>query len=332
MSKSYRVAVIGCGSISGNHIDALIKEGQTVVALCDILPENAQKRAEQFGLNVPIYTDYLELLEKEKPDAVHICTPHDCHAKIAVAALDKNINVLCEKPLATTLEDYHRVVEAADRSRATFGLVLQNRWLPTMIRLREMAQNGILAGYGSVVWKRDADYYATGAWRGTKEHEGGGVMINQALHTLDILQWVCGMPAYVTARVENWHLQDTIEVEDTAVALFENADGVKTNFFATTAGGRDLPVHLEIQTKDRNTIEAGGRYLVDKTHYESDFEAKEQVGKEVWGVGHLPLIHDYYGCLEAGKPFPIDAREGGKVLRLILGMYASNGKRIAIPE
>ena len=115
--KTFRIAVIGCGSISGNHINAIIGSGNQICALCDIVPEHAQERIEKFELgNVPVYTDYVELLDKEKPDAIHICTPHYLHAEMVIAALGRGINVLCEKPLATTMEQLHAVLEAEERA------------------------------------------------------------------------------------------------------------------------------------------------------------------------------------------------------------------------
>ena len=113
MTTPYRVAVIGCGAISGNHIAAIMNAGQSICALCDILPERAQKMIEKHALkNVSVYTDYQTLLDTERPDAVHICTPHDLHAPMAIAALEKNRHVLCEKPLSLSVEQLHDLKQA----------------------------------------------------------------------------------------------------------------------------------------------------------------------------------------------------------------------------
>ena len=172
--KTFRIAVIGCGAISGNHINAIVGSGNKICALCDIVPEHAQEKIEKFELeNVPVYTDYVELLEREKPDSIHICTPHYLHAQMVIAALGRGINVLCEKPLATTMEQLHAVLEAEEKSTAKLGVCQQNRYEPRMLWLIDyIKEHGVKSGLGIVSWKRDAKYYASGAWRGKMIEDG----------------------------------------------------------------------------------------------------------------------------------------------------------------
>lgn len=333
--KQFRVAVIGCGAISGNHIAGILGAGQTICALCDILPEAAQKRAEQYGLNVPIYTDFRELLDKEKPDSIHICTPHYLHAEMIVEALGRNINVLSEKPLAISMDQLHAVLAAEKASRAQLGVCQQNRYEANMLALREIAkEHGVAAGAGMVMWKRDEAYYRSGAWRGTILQEGGGVMINQALHTLDILQWVCGMPDHVTSHIANDYHKGCIEVEDTAEATFELPSGITTHFYATNNATKDFPVQIQLITKDGKPVFATNQaILFDNALVPVAREETADhplVGKSVWGRGHGVLIADFYRCVGEGIPFPINGEEGAKVIRLILSMYASHGNRIGI--
>ncbi|MBQ7347877.1 MAG: Gfo/Idh/MocA family oxidoreductase [Clostridia bacterium] len=333
MSALFRVAVVGCGAICGNHITAISEAGQTLCALCDIEHEQAQRVAVKFGLgNIPIYTDYQTLLDTEHPDAVHICTPHDLHAPMTVMALEQNIHVLCEKPLCISLEQLHALHVAVNNSKAQLGVCHQNRYEPNMLRLREMAAGNVKAAFGSVVWHRDAAYYRSAAWRGTWEREGGGVMINQALHTLDLMQWICGCPSYVTAHVFNDSLQDVIEVEDTASACFECDNGIRFHFFATNAAIDNLPVQIRVQLRSGDLIEAQNQQLCFNHKEVSSYDHIPTVGKAVWGKGHRSLIRDFYSCLEEGMHFPIDLAEGEKVIRLILAMYMSNGKRVAVPK
>ena len=155
-------------------------------------------------------------------------------------------------------------------------------------------------------------------------------MINQALHTLDLLQWICGMPTHVLAHTANDHHQGQIEVEDLAAARFECSDGTLINFYATTASGRSFPAHLRLYLKSKKTLHAENDLLTVNGELLQDKNREESVGKSVWGNGHKALISDFYNCVAQGKHFPIDAEEGGKVVRLILSMYASNGNRIEI--
>ncbi len=320
-----RVAIIGCGSISKNHIDAIPLAGQTICALCDV----DKTAAEEKNLGVPVYTDYIALLEQEKPDSVHICTPHYLHADMCVEALSRGVNVLCEKPLAINLKDLERVIAAEQGSSATLGVCLQNRYEPNMQALKDYAAHGVVSACGIMFWKRDKAYYTSGPWRGKWETEGGGVVINQALHTLDLLQYLGGMPKYVTAHCFNDHLQGIIEVEDTVSARFETEDGRILSFFATTAGGTSFPAELCLRTEQKETLVASNRFLT-LNGLVLPGEQAPALGKDVWGSGHERLIADFYRHLESGLPFPIDAKEGAKCVRLTLSIYASRGERIEV--
>jgi len=321
-----RVAVIGCGAISKVHIAALLQTGQTICALCD----TEKAAAEKTGLDVPVYTDYRELLHQEKPDCVHICTPHHLHADMCVEALSRGIHVLCEKPVATSMDDLERVIAAEKASSATLGVCLQNRYEPNMRVLMEYASgHGVKAVCGSVFWNRDRQYYASGPWRGKWSTEGGGAAINQALHTLDLVQHLGGMPEFVTAHCFNDHLQGVIEVEDTVSARMETADGKILTFFATTACGATFPAELRLRTENHETLVASSKFLTLNGQALSG-APESSCGKEAWGTGHARLIEDFYRHLEAGLPFPISAAESGKSLRLVLSIYASRGERIPV--
>ena len=332
--KAFRVAVIGCGAISGNHINGILAAGNQICALCDVLPERAEERIAKYGLGeVPIYTDYVEMLEKEKPDSVHICTPHYLHAPMCVEALQRNINVLCEKPLSINMDQLHAVLEAEKASNAQLGVCHQNRFEKNMIWLADfIGEHGIKSGVGFVSWARDEAYYRSGAWRGTILEEGGGVMINQALHTLDLLQMICGMPTHLISHISNDYHKDCIEVEDTAVAHFELADGVRYHFYATNNATADLPVQLQFVTKDNKQVIATNNFITVDGELISVADtaqtANHMVGKAVWGTGHALLIADFYRSVEEGTPFRIPGSEGAKVIQLILSMYHSHGNRI----
>ena len=333
MKQTLRIAVIGCGAIAGNHITAILKTEQTLCALCDILPEKAEALKQRYELgNLPVYTDYREMIEAVQPDAVHICTPHDLHAPMTVYALERNIHVLCEKPMCITPLELEQVRRAAKKSRAQLGYCFQNRYEPNMIQLRQLAKGGVASAVGTVVWKRDAAYYASAEWRGTVAHEGGGVMINQAIHTLDMLQWVCGMPTHVIAHVSTDCLGDSIEVEDTASARFETADGTVFFLFATNTANKDLPVELQLRLTSGESIIAQNRHMVINNEPVASTKEMQNVGKAVWGKGHTALTADFYSCIREGKHFPIDAEEASRAVRLIWAMYHSNGKRIAVPQ
>lgn len=331
MNKTFRVAVIGCGEIAANHVAAILASGNKICALCDVDPAQAEKLVKRMELSdVPFYTDYRTLLDEQKPDAIHVCTPHDLHAPISIAALERNVHVLCEKPLCISLEQLEELRVAMSKTQAQLGVCQQNRYEPSMLRLKEMTKVGISGAFAFVVWKRDEKYYRSGAWRGTVAHEGGGVMINQALHTLDMMQWVCGFPTHVTAHVSNDFLRDVIEVEDTASASFTLPDGTRMQFFATTAGSADFPVQLQVKLKTGEMIEAQNKLFAVNNKLTLSNDEIVEIGKQVWGTGHKRLVRHFYECLASGEHFPIDLEEASKVVRLILAMYRSNGENITI--
>ena len=333
MEKQLEVAIVGCGAICGNHINAILAAGHRICALCDTVLKRAREKAEKYGLeNVRLYADYQALLERERPDAIHICTPHHLHAPMTVEALKRGIHVLCEKPLCISMKQLRELREAAEKSEAQLGVCHQNRYLPNMIRLKELSREGVRGGFGSVVWHRDEQYYRSGQWRGTWAQEGGGVMINQALHTLDLMQWICGLPQRVIAHTHTDLLGDVIEVEDTATACFECENGSRFNFFATNTAAADLPIHLQIKLNNGDVIDVQNRQFSVNHQPMESVQGGEIVGKQVWGDGHKALIRDFYTCIREQRPFAIGVEEGGRVIRMILAMYASHGNPIVIPN
>ncbi len=325
-----RVAVVGIGAISGNHINALIKNGQEIVALCDIVKEKAINSVDFYNLNAKVYTDYDEMLDAEKLDAVHICTPHYLHVPMCIKALERGINVLCEKPLAINFEQLLELETAVKNSKATLGVCLQNRYNASILYLKDyLKDKEITSASATLVWKRDAEYYAQGEWRGKWATEGGGVMINQAVHALDALQWFCGFPESVTAQISNNSLKGVIEVEDTAYGMFTLKNGGNFIINATNSAKFPFPIYYTFRAGSETITLVNDDIIINK-QYISKSDNLEVVGKEVWGVGHVGLIKEFYTCLKTGKKFPIDFYEGSKVIKLILSMYKSNGENIEI--
>ncbi len=332
-SNIFRVALVGCGAISKNHLKAVLAAKQTVAALCDINPDRARKLADAYSLgDIPIFADFDAMLETVPLDIVHICTPHNLHASMTVRALNRGIHVLCEKPLAISEEELQAVLDAERKSRAFLGVCHQNRYEPNMRKLKEITvSDPPVGGYANVVWRRDAAYYASGSWRGTKEKEGGGALINQALHTLDLMQWLFGMPNAVVAHVFNDYHRQITEVEDFASGTFEGEGSVCWQFLATTAGAGDFPIQLNLRLKSGKLLEVQNhQFMVNHRFLSGDDDTG--MGKWVWGDGHRALIADFYDHLERNVPFEINGEEGAKVVRMILACYRSGGGRVTIAD
>ncbi len=318
-----KFCIVGLGVIGNVHAKVLDDMVGKPCAVCDIDKEKLEKFSDVKG-----YTDYVAMLTEIKPDVVHICTPHYLHADMIIEALNRDINVLCEKPLCIKLEDIDRILEAERRSKAQLGVCHQNRYNKENAFLKEYLQDKkVVSGYGSVVWDRDKEYYAQAEWRGKWATEGGGVLINQALHTLDLMQWFAGMPENVTASTSNFTLKEAIEVEDTASIICSG--GGNFSFFATNGSCTSFPVSIMVKTEDELIRVMPNKILTAKGV--QDFKQDERAyGKCCYGSGHNGLIRDFYDCVKTGRKFEIDGQEGSKVIRIILGAYESNGRKINI--
>ena len=312
------------GVIGNVHLGILLDQGITPVAICDIDESKTAKYPQ-----IKAYTDYKEMLDKEQPDIVHVCTPHYLHAEMAIYALERNINVLCEKPLCMSEEEIEAVLKAEEKSSAQLAVCFQNRYTPKNLFVKEyLADKKAVKGYASLAWKRGQEYYNSAAWRGTKRYEGGGVLINQAIHTLDLLNEYMGGFDELAASCSNLSLQGVIEVEDTAnICLY--GEGKRATFIATNTSAFDQPIQISLILDNGDVLEMVGDVLKINGEKKS-FKTKNYYGTACYGIGHAPLILDFYDCVKTGRRFSIDGKEGAKALRLVFAAYESNGQRIKI--
>lgn len=318
-------AIIGLGVIGKVHYDTLKNQGENIVAVCDV----DESKLASFDAERK-YTDYKRMIEDGGIDVVHICTPHYLHADMSVFALEHDVNVLCEKPLCINYEDIARIQKAQDESKAAFGVCFQNRFNNSSVFAKEyLKDKRVSFALALVLWHRDAAYYATGEWRGKKATEGGGVCINQAIHTLDLLQWILSMPQKVCAKAENRSLQGVIEVEDTAIATFFGQD-YSSVFIASNTMSKDLPVEIRFVFDGNRVLTLyPDKVLIDGEVADYETDVKWQ-GKTSYGNGHEKLIRNFYDCVASGKKFEIDAYEAAKALKEVLAIYKSNGEEVLV--
>ena len=333
------ISIVGCGSISRTHIEAVFGiDGARIISVADCVPERAEAAAEKCGAKA--YTSLESMLDSEKPDVLHICTPHYLHVPMAVYAMERGVDVLCEKPCAMTAEQLSALRECQKETGRHFGVCFQNRYNRSVLFLKHIIDSGELGPVRGmrafVTWRRDADYYASGDWRGTKEYEGGGVLINQALHTLDLLNLLGGGVSAVTAHASNDHLRGIIDVEDTVSVLAEFSAGFRGLFYATTAHAVTSPIMLEVNFSSKTLrIEGNSVFEIGDGIITPVLDTEKAVGlsgKACWGSGHLALIRDFDDARESGRPFAIDSFEGGRAVELMLAIYksAETGERIAL--
>lgn len=321
-------AVIGCGDVSVVHFEALATmDDARLVAVCDSDPARAASAGARY--DVPWFTDHRQLLAEAQPDVVHICTPHHQHVEPAVDAIGSGVHVVMEKPVAHTIEEAARVIAASEARRdVKVGVCLQNRYNATVQAARQLLLSGevgdVAGASGIVLWHRTPEYYKARPWRGTVATSGGGVLINQAIHTIDLLEWLLGPVSEVSGHAGQHRPSPVGDVEDTAHLVLQHEGGARSVLFATVAYVRDAPVTLEIVTdaaviairNDLTVHHADGR-----VEHVKEREAAS-AGRGYWGVSHTALITDFYQRLDDPRPFWISPREAAKSLRIIAEVYS----------
>lgn len=318
-----KVALIGYGVIGKVHVNVINCLKEDLVGICDIDKE----KLISFD-NKITYTDYKEMLDKTNPDVVHICTPHYLHKEMIIYALERNINVLCEKPICISNEELCEIESALKKSSAQLGVCYQNRYEPAILFAKGHLKNKkVISAHGSLFWHRDAKYYSQASWRGVKKYEGGGVLINQAIHTIDLLQYLFEMPKDITAYIDNISLKGIVEVEDTAVLFSKNND---FSLIASNAALMDFPIKITLNTTEDEIIICKNEVCINGQNYNCEMLKEIPDAKKIYGGGHASLIKDFYNCIEKNIKFDIDFYEASKSLKIVLAAYSSLGKNIKI--
>ena len=245
-----KAAIIGYGNIGPNHAKSFETAAYgELYAVCDIQKERADKAAKLYGCKA-MY-DFDAVLADENVDVVHICTPHYLHKDMAVSALAAGKHVVLEKPLAMNRAELGELVEAEKKSDKKVCIMFQNRKNYAILKLKELVENEaygkLISISGFMTWLRDEAYYKADAWRGKWETEGGGALINQSVHLLDMMRFVGGEIDSVKANISTKYLNDVIEVEDTADALFFYKSGIRGCFYATNAYGTTTPFQMVVE-------------------------------------------------------------------------------------
>lgn len=337
-------AIIGCGRIAKRHAELLGTgqiAGAKLVAVCDQDANRVDAFATRY--NVPGYRSIDELLAQSGIDAVAVLTPSGMHADHAVAVARSGRHVVVEKPMALSLPDADRMIEAADKAGVRLFVVKQNRFNVPVVKAREALDTGrlgrLVLGTVRVRWCRDQSYYDQDAWRGTWAYDGG-VIANQASHHVDMLGWFMGPVESVHARSARALVN--IETEDTAVATIKFRNGALGIVEATGATRpRDLEGSLSVLGSG-GTIEIAGFAVNHIRHWNfcetrpDDVEVLEKYSvnpPNVYGFGHQAYYEHVVSCLASGAPALVDGREGRNSLELVIALYESmaTGREVTLP-
>jgi len=336
------IAVVGCGRISKNHFESIgsLGEDLKLVAVCDTIRERAEEASKKYGGE--IYTDYAAMLERGDIDIVSICTPSGLHPAHGIAAAERGIHVITEKPMGITLDSVDRLIRACDENRVQLFVVKQNRLNTTMQLLKGAVEKGrfgkIYTVQSNVFWQRPQNYYDMAKWRGTWEFDGGAYM-NQASHYVDALTWLIGPVDYVMADTATMARQ--IETEDTGAAIIRFRNGVIGTLNVTML---TYPKNFEGSVTilgEKGSAKVGGVAInrIEKWDFE-DYDDDDKLIEDsnytppnVYGLGHLPYYKNVVAALKGEREPDTDGRGGRKSLELILAIYQSarTGKRVSLP-
>jgi len=337
VGKILRWGIAGCGSVAHVHALALKEiEDVRLIACFDKLGERARNFGSKFNIK---WFDNLNDFLSEPLDVVSICTPSGVRKSIALESMKKGIHVITEKPMEATLEAIDEMIEAAKENHCVLGCIFQTRFGEAEQKLREVVDSGILGelvlAEADVLWFRSKDYYASSKWRGTWKFDGGGALMNQAIHTIDLMLWYMGPVKRVFGISKT--LSHSIEVEDTAVAVLEFANGSLGNIKATTSVAPGFPRKLGIYGT-KGSAELIGESLV--VYGSKGTERKLLVKGETVATASNPAgfshenhkrqFLDFIQAIQRGTRPKIDGYEGRKAVELIFSIYESSSKGIVV--
>ncbi len=334
--KKLKVGIIGCGRISIMHfVSADVLEYAELVACCDIKDDCLNYAAEKYNLRA--YKDYKEMLEKEELDAVHLCLPHYIHSQVACYAMEHGVNVITEKPMDINMENALRAVETAKKTGKKFGVISQCRYNNSAQLVKETVSSGklgkIISARSTLTWSRSDDYYSGSDWKGTWDKEGGGVVIDQAIHSIDLVHWIIDseVESVSVSMANRGH--NTVVVEDSAEGLIKYKSGAVYGFYCMNNYGCDEPIEIRLYCENGKAVfnyDDAYIYYNDGTVEEAhpDAETTEYGGGKVyWGVTHIRQIEQFYKACLGLEPLELSGEEAIKTHRLICDIYDSGGMK-----
>ncbi len=340
-------AIIGCGNIGPVHAAAIqgVKAAK-LVAVSDVVEATGRRLGDKYGVDV--YTDYKKMLQRPDVQAVCLCVPSGLRAEIAEDCARAGKNILSEKPLEVSTKRIDRIIAATEKAGVRLGCIFQSRFADGTLLVKKAIEQGrfgkLVLGDAYIKWYRSPEYYASGAWRGTKKLDGGGALMNQGIHQIDLLQWFMGRVVSVNAQVTRV-LHEKLEVEDLATATLRFENGAFGVIEGSTAIWPGHPARVEVHGSEGSAcIEDGAikswqfkkRKAVD-AKVEAMLSRESELGSgagdplsSLKTEGHRRQIEDFAKAILTGRAPLIDGREGRNAVALIEAIYksAATGKTV----
>jgi UDP-N-acetyl-2-amino-2-deoxyglucuronate dehydrogenase len=349
MERSHGFGIVGCGVIAPFHARAIAGlEGARLIAVADENAERAQGLATDFNVEA-LSID--AMLSRPDIDVVCVCVPSGRHAEIGAMAATAGKHVIVEKPIEVTLEAADRLIDSCKRNGVVLSVISQHRWDDGIRELKHLVDSGqlgrLVLGDAIIKWYRTQAYYDSGEWRGTVELDGGGALMNQGVHYVDLLRWVMGPVERVFAQTRTL-AHERIEVEDVALVVLSFAGGAVGVIESSTAVYPGLSERLEVSGTDGTVIVEAGVMKVrelkakkgETSLYGGGVSGDDALGPaaaanpaDIPYLGHREQIRDVLEAIETGRPPQVGGAEARKALEIILAAYESarTGRELTLP-
>jgi len=339
-----KVIIVGAGAIAQVHADAYLKYADAceIIGVCDVFEDKARELIDKKCLPARAFKNYEEALEKCGADIVSICSPPSMHAKVAIAALERGLNVLCEKPMAGSLEECDAMIAAAENSGKLLSLVAQNRFKTPNQKVKKMLDDKTAGDvrFATVnsLWWRGQNYYDL-SWRGTWESEGGGCVVNHAVHHIDLLLWMMGRPQSVSATIANVG-HDNSQCEDACVAAltYLGAFGQLTASLVTHDEAQEMIFQCEhgrlsVPWQTASTTALSNGFPKPDDERRERLEAAYRSLPELETEGHPAQVGNLLRAIRGEEKLLIDGRQGRDTIELITAIYKSAylGAPVSLP-
>lgn len=347
MASKIGFAVIGCGVIAPCHIEGIqAAKGARLVAVCDSLEANARKLANKY--HVEWYTDYQKLLKRDDVNVVCLCTPSSLHSDQAIMAAKAGKHVITEKPMAITLKEADAMIKTCHDNKVKLAVIFQGRVIEPFKKIKKALDRRdlgkLILGDCYMKYYRSQAYYDSAGWRGTWKYDGGGALMNQGIHMIDLLQWYMGPVAKIYGYART--LARKIEVEDTCVSVLEFENGAigviegTTSVFPPTIPHR-LEIHgqrgtIIIEGEDIRlwTVEGKRGQEIDRLKTQQAYKRSKDIARtNIISKGHYIQIQDMVCAIQNDRPPIVTGEEGRKSIEIILGIYKSSrtGRPVKLP-
>jgi len=341
--------IIGCGNIGPVHAEAISQVPRArLVAVSDVVEQNAQRLAQKYSA-CP-YADYRKLLERDDVDAVCLCVPSGMRADIGTECARAGKHILAEKPIEISTARSDRLIEAASKAKVKLGCVFQSRFAEGSLLIRKAIEQGrfgrLILGDAYIKWYRSQEYYRSGVWRGTRKFDGGGALINQGIHQIDLLLWFMGPAKWVRAETR-LRAHEGLEVEDLACAQIEFVNGALGVIEASTAIWPGHPARVEVHGAEGSAVLQDGELCFWQFRKErkadhrirASFKTESDLGSgasdplsHLKSEGHRRQIADFVKAIQEDRAPFVDGLEGRRSVQLIEAIYTSalKGKTVRL--